>query len=131
MGGIALAWLYREDYARSGFKMLPVVEPDGESTFRMVLLYSLALLPVTLLAAPIRPTERFGGYAHPAALGTPVFKDLGAEDLIDWAGEFNSYIVPYAPFGAFSISRSLQPQLMEYLYELSFSDGDGEVLMEP
>ena len=58
---LAIAWLYREDYARSGFKMLPVVEPDGESTFRMVLLYSLALLPVTLLAAPIRPT----GWLYP------------------------------------------------------------------
>jgi hypothetical protein len=41
----------------------------------------------------------------------------------DWAGEFNSYIVPFANFGAATISRSLQPQLAEFLYSLSASDG--------
>jgi len=49
--------------------------------------------------------------------------NTGGDRLIDWAGEFNSYIVPYAPFGAFTISRALQPGLMEYLYALSRSDG--------
>jgi subtilisin-like proprotein convertase family protein len=49
--------------------------------------------------------------------------NTGGDRLIDWVGEFNSYLVPFAPFGAFTISRSLQPQLMEYLYELSASDG--------
>ncbi len=38
------------------------------------------------LPAPVRTTTHFGGYAHPKALGTPVFKDLGTDDLIDWAG---------------------------------------------
>ena len=47
----------------------------------------------------------------------------GADRLIDWVGEFNSYIVPFAPFGAFHISRTLQPQLAEFLYDLSKSDG--------
>lgn len=49
--------------------------------------------------------------------------NTGGDRLIDWAGEFNSYIVPYAPFGLFTISRSLQPQLMQYLYDLSKGDG--------
>lgn len=40
----AIAWMYREDYARGGFKMLPVVEPDGKSTFRQVIFYSLAMI---------------------------------------------------------------------------------------
>ncbi|MEO7143609.1 MAG: heme o synthase [Bryobacteraceae bacterium] len=44
----AIAWLYREDYARAGIRMLPVVEPDGESTARQILLYSLALIPISL-----------------------------------------------------------------------------------
>lgn len=39
------------------------------------------------LAANLRSTQHFGGYAHPQALGTPVFRDLGKEDLIDWAGD--------------------------------------------
>ena len=36
---------------------------------------------------------------------------------------FNSYIVPFASQGAGTISRTVQPQLMEFLYELSASDG--------
>jgi glycosyl hydrolase family 2 len=42
-------------------------------------------------SAPLRTTTRFGGYAHPQALGTPVLRDLGKEDLIDWAGDFPTY----------------------------------------
>ena len=45
----AIAWMYREDYARAGIQMLPVVESDGESTARRIVLYSLALLPISLL----------------------------------------------------------------------------------
>lgn len=49
--------------------------------------------------------------------------NTGADRSIDWVGEFNSYIAPFAPFGAFHISRSLMPHLQEYLYDLSKSDG--------
>jgi len=45
----AIAWMYREDYARAGIQMLPVVEPDGESTARQILVYSLLLIPISLL----------------------------------------------------------------------------------
>lgn len=45
----AIAWMYREDYERAGIRMLPVVEPDGNSTARYMLLYSLALLPISLV----------------------------------------------------------------------------------
>jgi len=45
----AIAWMYRDDYARAGIRMLPVVEPDGVSTARRVVLFSLVLLPVSLL----------------------------------------------------------------------------------
>ncbi len=45
---MALAWLYREDYQRGGFKMLPLVDPEGEMTCRAVILYSLALIPLTI-----------------------------------------------------------------------------------
>jgi protoheme IX farnesyltransferase len=48
---LALAWLYREDYECGGFRMLPVVDPSGRVTGHMVVLYSLALLPVGVLAA--------------------------------------------------------------------------------
>jgi protoheme IX farnesyltransferase len=45
---LAIAWMYREDYARAGFPMLPVVEPDGRSTARQAVAYSAALLPVAM-----------------------------------------------------------------------------------
>jgi protoheme IX farnesyltransferase len=45
----AIAWMYREDYAKAGIRMLPVVEPDGESTARRILGFSLLLIPISLL----------------------------------------------------------------------------------
>jgi heme o synthase len=45
----SIAWLYREDYEGGGIRMLPVVEPDGKSTARRILLYSVGLVPVSLL----------------------------------------------------------------------------------
>ncbi|MFM1847118.1 MAG: Protoheme farnesyltransferase [Pseudomonadota bacterium] len=49
----AIAWMYREDYERGGFKMLPVVEPDGLSTFRQIIVYSALLIPISLLPTVI------------------------------------------------------------------------------
>lgn len=45
----SIAWLYREDYAKGGVRMLPVVEEDGRSTARRILLYSVALIPISLV----------------------------------------------------------------------------------
>lgn len=45
----SIAWLYREDYAAGQIRMLPVVESDGKRTARQILLYSLGLIPVSLL----------------------------------------------------------------------------------
>jgi protoheme IX farnesyltransferase len=45
---LAIAWMYREDYARAGFPMLPVIEPDGRSTGRQSVLYAAALVPLSL-----------------------------------------------------------------------------------
>jgi protoheme IX farnesyltransferase len=45
---LAIAWMYREDYARAGIQMLPVVEPDGSSTARQIVLYASTLIPVSL-----------------------------------------------------------------------------------
>jgi protoheme IX farnesyltransferase len=48
---LAIAVLFRQDYARAGFRVLPVLDPDGASTGRHASLYSLALIPVSLLPA--------------------------------------------------------------------------------
>jgi protoheme IX farnesyltransferase len=45
---MAIAWMYRDEYARAGFKMLPVVDPDGQRTGRQAVSHSLALLFVSL-----------------------------------------------------------------------------------
>ncbi|HUQ95094.1 MAG TPA: heme o synthase [Bryobacteraceae bacterium] len=45
----AIAWMYRDDYARAGICMLPVVEPDGASTVRQILIACVVLIPVSLL----------------------------------------------------------------------------------
>lgn len=46
---MAIAWMCRDDYARAGLPMLPVVEPDGGSTARQAVLWAAALVPVSLL----------------------------------------------------------------------------------
>ena len=45
---LSIAWMFREDYARGGFPMLPVLDPDGRSTGRQSVIYSAALVPVSL-----------------------------------------------------------------------------------
>src|ERR1022692_362339 len=45
----SIAWMYKEDYARAGIRMLPVVDPDCRSTARQIVLYGIALIPVSLV----------------------------------------------------------------------------------
>jgi hypothetical protein len=60
----------------------------------------------------------YGGAGRDVLIG-----NTGGDRLIDWAGEFNSYVVPFSPFGIATVSRSHQPDLTDYLYQLSASDG--------
>ena len=56
---LAIAWIYREEYARAGYMMLPVVDPTGQRTGRQAVSHTLGLLPVSLcpflfhLAGPV------------------------------------------------------------------------------
>ena len=43
---LALAWMYKDDYARAGFRMLPLIDPTGKTTGNMAVLYSLLLIPL-------------------------------------------------------------------------------------
>ena len=45
---LAIAWMYREDYARAGYAMLPVFDPDGRRTARQAISHTLGLLPISL-----------------------------------------------------------------------------------
>jgi heme o synthase len=53
---MAIAWMYRADYGKAGFPMLPVVEPDGRRTGRQAVLYAGLLLPVSLVPTLIGMT---------------------------------------------------------------------------
>jgi protoheme IX farnesyltransferase len=67
---LAIAWMYREDYARAGLKMLPAVDTDGIVTARQMLVYCLALVPISLLPVMLRDASAMYGFG---ALGLGVF----------------------------------------------------------
>jgi heme o synthase len=54
----AIAWMFRDDYRNAGFKMLPVVDPTGASTFRQTMLFAVLLLGVSVLPTVIGMTGR-------------------------------------------------------------------------
>ncbi|HEY6327836.1 MAG TPA: heme o synthase [Blastocatellia bacterium] len=53
---LAIAWMYRDDYARAGIRMLPVVEPEGRVTGQQILTYTLMLIPVSMLPTMVHLT---------------------------------------------------------------------------
>ncbi|HTR46286.1 MAG TPA: heme o synthase [Verrucomicrobiae bacterium] len=50
---MSIAWMYREDYARAGIKMLPTVDPKGHATFRQIVMASAVLVWVSALPAVV------------------------------------------------------------------------------
>lgn len=52
-----------------------------------------------------------------------LISNTGGDRLIDWSGEFNSYLVPFGPFGKATISRDSAPSLRDFLYTLSEAQG--------
>ena len=54
----AIAWMFRDDYRAAGLQMLPVVEPEGTSTFRQTILFSVLLIGVSVLPTLIGMTGR-------------------------------------------------------------------------
>ena len=68
---MAIAWLYRADFGRAGFPLLPVVEPTGKSTARQAVLFSLVLVPISVVPYFISmsgPTYAIGAAAGSVAL---------------------------------------------------------------
>lgn len=59
---LAIAWMYREDYARAEVKMLPVTEPTGIVAGIQIVLYALLLVPVSLLPVWLGVGGRFYFY---------------------------------------------------------------------
>jgi Ca2+-binding RTX toxin-like protein len=67
---------------------------------------------------PFYEDRAYGGAGRDILIG-----NTGGDRLIDWVGEYNSFLVPYAPFGQASVSRTMMPHLHEFLYALSAGDG--------
>lgn len=60
----------------------------------------------------------YGGVGRDVLVG-----NTNGDRLLDWVGEFNSFQVPYAQFGAVSVNRSPQPAERDFLYAFSKSEG--------
>jgi protoheme IX farnesyltransferase len=70
----AIAWMYRDDYARGGIQMLPVIKPDGESTARRIVACSILLIPISLLPRLLGMSGSiYAGAAVAAGLGMLYF----------------------------------------------------------
>ena len=72
---LAIAWMYREDYARAGYPMLPVTDPEGGSTARQVVLQTLALMVISL--APVGLNLAGGAYLAGASVLGVAFLAFG------------------------------------------------------
>src|SRR5262249_55558498 len=68
--------------------------------------------------APTYEDRAYGGAGKDVLIA-----NTGGDRLIDWVGEFNSYLVPFSPFGMATVSRTRQPFLDQFLYAISRSDG--------
>jgi len=67
---MAIAWLYRDDYGKAGFPMLPVIEPDGRRTGRQAMAYAAALVPASLIPTLVGTSGRiYAGAALVLGLG--------------------------------------------------------------
>ena len=99
---LAIAWMYRDDYARAGIRMLPVIEPDGKSTTRHIVAFTSTLIPVSLFPVVLgmtgqiyfvgalilggcftylRNSCRDGTYKPPGATGSP---HIGSVPSLDY-----------------------------------------------
>ncbi len=80
---LALAWMYNEDYAQGGYRMLPIEDPDGRRTTAAIVLWGVALLPCVL--APVVLCRDLLGplYAAVAGVSTALFLFLCVRLLKD------------------------------------------------
>lgn len=73
---MAIAWMYRDDYAKGGFCVLPTRDPLGIKTSRVIVIWTLLLIPATLAPAWAMPTRLGWFYVAVAALAGLVFAAL-------------------------------------------------------
>jgi len=74
---LAIAWMYKEDYAAGGYKVLPVLDPEGHRTARSILMWSVLLAPTTVLPALAMQGPAAWTYGLFAAVSGAAFIKLG------------------------------------------------------
>jgi Ca2+-binding RTX toxin-like protein len=72
---------------------------------------------------PDGPQPSYEDRAFGGAGKDVLIANTGGDRLIDWVGEFNSYLVPFSTFGMATVSRTRQPFIDQFLYNLSAADG--------
>jgi protoheme IX farnesyltransferase len=96
---LAIGWLYRDDYARAGFPMLPVLDREGTFTGRQAVVHSLALLLVSLAPATAGlagPAYLAGAFLLGAGLTAFALRLALARDLVAARGLFLASVL-YLP----------------------------------
>ena len=73
--------------------------------------------------APDGPNSSYQDRVYGGAGLDIMIANTGGDRLIDWVGEFNTYLVPFAPFGIATVSRQNAPALRDFLYALSKGQG--------
>jgi heme o synthase len=92
---LAIAWIYRDDYARAGYKMLPTVDPEGAITGRQAAGHALALVPAGLLPAVVGLA---GTWYFAGALALGLFYLVCAVRFWWWVGDRSARRLLYASF---------------------------------
>jgi protoheme IX farnesyltransferase len=78
---LAIAWMYKDDYVRGGYRVLPAIDQTGSWTAATIALWSVALLPATLLPAAVAPQLLGLPYLAIATISGLIFIALGARLL--------------------------------------------------
>lgn len=87
---LAIAYLYRKDYAQAGMPMLPVLDPSGSATRRQLVIYSAVLVPVSMYPSVIGLTGLFYFYG---ALGLSLCFLAAALGMVLWPGDLTAKIL--------------------------------------
>lgn len=80
---LALAWLYRDDYAKGGFAVLPAVDAKGSMTVWTVALWALAFIPAAALPAVLMPNVLGMPYAIIAVVSCIAFLLMSARLVLE------------------------------------------------
>lgn len=133
---LALAWMYRQDYARAGYRMLPLVDGSGRLTGGASVLYSLALLPIGLVMSMVGTTGLLAAAASLALGGWVVWLAVNFAATRDVRTARRLFVasVIYLPLvmGAMVVDRHLNdsPDMNDRTRTVTVDDSSGGSLPE-